>query len=96
MISLGVSCGRLPFPCKQACAVANWILHPFSALTAKLKDPGLAQQLGSRGAQRLDELGDRDSHADRLVEMYGNVLSRQGGARLLGPPRRTRPSVADD
>ena len=45
-------------------------------LARLLKDPGLAQQLGSRGARRLDELGDRDSHADRLVEMYGDVLAR--------------------
>ena len=45
-------------------------------LARLLKDPGLAQQLGSRGTRRLDELGDRDSHADRLVEMYGDVLSR--------------------
>ena len=45
-------------------------------LARLLTDSGLARQLGSRGARRLDELGDRDSYADRLVEMYGDVLSR--------------------
>ena len=66
-----VSDGRNGFLCDRGNA------DEFGEKLARLlKDPGLAQQLGSRGAQRLDELGDRDSHADRLVGMYGDVLAR--------------------
>jgi glycosyltransferase involved in cell wall biosynthesis len=48
-----------------------------AAITTVLDDPSLAHRLGETASQRISQQFDMDFEADRLAELYHQVISRQ-------------------